>query len=116
MTAPPLSLATKRGDVYRPSACPRETSVIPSAFCANSDRRIDLLDLHRFEANGVVERERAVEDCTGDLTAVGHLAQRARLDCRWHLRIDGLHRRQDRDAHLGKAQRMRKVDCVLDDV
>ena len=38
----------------------------------------------------------------GDLAAVGHLAQRGRLDRRRHLRVDRLHRRQDRDPHLGE--------------
>ena len=52
----------------------------------------------------------------GDLAAVGHLAQRRRLDRRRHLRVDRLHRAQDRDAHLGDAQRMREVDRVLHDV
>ncbi len=83
---------------------------------ASGDRRVDLLDLHGLEADRVVERERPVEDAAGDLAAIGHLAQRARLDRRRHLRIDGLHRRQDRDAHLRKAHRVREVDRVLDDV
>ena len=44
----------------------------------------------------------------GDLAAVGHLAQRRGLDRRGHLRVDRLHRRQDRDAHL----RRRRSACA----
>ena len=36
----------------------------------------------------------------GDLAAVGHLAQRRGLDGRRHLRVDGLHRREDRHRAL----------------
>ena len=75
---------------------------------AARDRRVDLLDRRRLEADRVVERERAVEDAAGDLAAVGHLAQRRRLDRRRHLRVDRLHRRQDRDPHL----RRRRSACA----
>src|SRR5438874_11329948 len=37
MTAPEWSFATKRGDVYKPSACPRATSASPSALFENSE-------------------------------------------------------------------------------
>ena len=67
-------------------------------------------------ADGVVERQRAVEHAARDLAAVGHLAQRRRLDGRGDLRVDRLDGRQDRDAHLGEAQRVAEIDRVLHDV
>jgi len=42
----------------------------------------------------------AVEDAAGDLAAVGHLAQRRRLDGRGDLGRHGLDRRQDGDARV----------------
>ena len=52
----------------------------------------------------------------GDLAAIGHLAQGRRLQRRGHVRIDALHRAQDRDADVVLAKRMGQVDRVLDDV
>ena len=81
---------------------PASRSGTTSTFGAPGDRRLDLLDLRGLEADRVVERQRAVEDAAGDLAAVGHLAQRGRLDRRRHLRIDRLHRREDR--HLRRLE------------
>ena len=80
------------------------------------DRRRDLLDPGRAQVDGVVQRQRPVEHAAGDLAALGHLAQRRGLDRRRHLRIDGLHRRQDRHLGLFPTQRARQVDRVLHDV
>ena len=42
MTSPAPSLATNRGDVYSPSACPRATSSSPRRACAKSENlRLD---------------------------------------------------------------------------
>ena len=82
----------------------------------SGDRRLDVLDLRRPEIDGVVERQRAVEDPAGDLAAVGHLAEGGGLDGRGHLGIHGLHRRQDRDPHRVDPQRPGEVDGVLDDM
>ena len=79
-------------------------------------RRLDLLDLRGTEIDGVVERQRPIEDPARDLPAVGHLAQSRGLDGRGHLRVDGLHRRQDRHPHRIDPQRMGEIDGVLDDV
>ena len=46
----------------------------------SGDRRLDLLDLRRLQVDGVVERERAIENAARNLAAVGHLAQRGGLD------------------------------------
>ena len=53
---------------------------------AASDRRIDALDFRRLRIDGVVECQRPVEDAAGDLAAVGHLAERRRVDGRGNLR------------------------------
>ena len=45
----------------------------------------DALHFCRFLADGVVERERAIEQATRDLSALGHLAQRCRVDGGAHL-------------------------------
>ena len=44
------------------------------------DLRVDALDSRRLLADRVVERERAVEQAARDLAAVGHLAERGRVD------------------------------------
>ena len=43
-------------------------------------RRDDLFERGRRRADGIVERERAVEQGAGNLTAIGHLAQRRGLE------------------------------------
>jgi len=80
------------------------------------DGRSDVLDLRRAEVDGVVEGKRPVEDPARDLAAIGHLTERRGFDSRGHLRVHGLHSGQDRDPHGLDAQRVREVDCVLDDV
>ena len=52
----------------------------------------------------------------GDLAAIGHLAQRRRLDRRRYLRGHRLDRRKDRDARRAQADLREQVDRVLDDV
>ena len=51
-----------------------------------------------------------------DLPAVGHLAQRRRVDGRGNLRRHGFDRRQDRDPRRAEADRGEQIDRVLDDV
>jgi hypothetical protein len=64
------------------------------------DHRVDLLDACRFLADRVVEGQRAIEDGTGDLATVGHLAQRGGVGRADHARIDRLDGADDR--HLGE--------------
>ncbi len=80
------------------------------------DFGLDLLRARRLEADGVVERQRAVEQPAGDLAAIGHLAQRRRVHRRGNLRVDRLDRRQDRDLGLRDVQHVRQLDRVLHDV
>ena len=66
--------------------------------------------------DGVVERERPVDDGAFDLAAVGHLAQRRRVQRGGHVRVDGLDRREDGDPRPRDAERVREVDRVAHDV
>ena len=65
-------------------------------------RRADALGARRVLADRVVEGQRSVEDAALDLAAIGHLAQRRRVERRADVRIDRLDRREDR--HLGHAR------------
>ncbi len=56
--------------------------------------RLDALGACRHRGDGVVEGQRAVEHAARDLTAIGHLAQRGRIQRGRHLRIHGLDRGQ----------------------
>ena len=69
-----------------------------------------------LDADGGVEGQRTVEDAAGDLAAVGHLAQRSRVQSGFDLGVHRLDRREQRNLGLGNAQRMRQVDGVLHDV
>lgn len=55
----------------------------------------DALRRCRIDGNGIVERERAVEERAGDLAAVRHLAESCGVECRWDLRRHRLDGRQD---------------------
>ena len=66
--------------------------------------------------DGVVESERAIEDAAGDLSAIGHLAKRGRLDGGWDLRGHGLDRGKDGDTRSAETDLREKIDRVLDDV
>ena len=96
-------LPASRSGTTRMSACPATGESI-------------FLIRAAVEVDRVVERQRAVEDAAGDLPAVGHLAQRAGFDRGRHVRIDRLHRRQDRHVRHRPAQGVREIDRVLDDV
>ena len=74
------------------------------------------LGLGGLPADGVVERQRAIEDAAFDLAAVGHLAERGGIDRGGHLRVDGLDGGQNRDLRLTDAERNREIDGVLADV
>lgn len=74
------------------------------------------LDAGRVRADGVVQRQRAVQQAAGDLAAVGHLAQRGRLNGAGNAGRDLFHRRQDGHARLAQAQPVMQVDHVADDV
>ena len=79
----------------------------------------DLMPLIRAAStiDGVVEGQRPVEHAAGDLPAIGHLAERRRLDRRGDFRGHGFDRRQDRDARrLPKPDLRVEIDRVLDDV
>ena len=51
-----------------------------------------------------------------DLPAVGHLAQRGRVDRRRHLRVDGFDGGENRDLRRGDAEGDREIDRVLADI
>ena len=74
------------------------------------------LILRRLRIDRVVESERAVENAAGDLPAIGHLAERRRLDRRRDFRRHGLDRGEDRDARRAKPHLREQIDRVLDDV
>ena len=81
-----------------------------------ADRRNQLLDVGGLLADGGIEGQRPVEDAAGDLAAIGHLAQRRRVERGLDLGIDRLDGRQQRHLGLGNAQRVGQVDGVLHDV
>ncbi len=74
------------------------------------------LRLGRLRRHGVVEGERSVEPASDDLAAIGHLAERRRVDGRTDVGRDRLHRREDRHAGNYDADRAREIDGVLHDV
>ena len=51
-----------------------------------------------------------------DLSALGHLAQRGRVERRRHLRVDRLDRGQDRDLRRLDAEGHGEIDGVLADI
>ena len=67
-------------------------------------------------ADGVVEREGAVEDAESDLPAIGHFAERGGIEGGGHLRVDSFDSGQDGDLWLIDAERNREIDGVLADV
>ena len=69
-----------------------------------------------LHADRGIEGQRAVEDAAGDLAAVGHLAQRRRVEGGRDLGVDGFDGREQRDLGLGNAERVGQVDGVLHDV
>ena len=77
---------------------------------------LDALDFRRHLANGVIHRQRPVQQPAGDLPPVGHLAQRGGVGGRGDLDADGFHRRQNR--HLGflNPQNFGQINGVLADV
>ena len=60
---------------------------------ASGDFALDSLDPRGFRIDCVIESQRAVENAAGDLTALGHLAQRCCLDGRGNFGGDRLHGR-----------------------
>ncbi len=83
---------------------------------APRDRGLDALDLRRLGIDGVVEGERAVEDAAGDLAALGHLAERGRVDRRGDFRGHRLDGREDRNPRRAEADLREQIDGVLHDV
>ena len=79
-------------------------------------QRIDPLGAGRFHADGVVHGERPVDDAALDLAALGHLAQRRRVQGGGDLKVHRLDRREDADLRRAHPQRQRQVDGVLHDV
>ena len=84
------------------------------AWPATAER--DAFDAGGLGIDCVVEGERAVEQAAGDLAALGHLAQRRRLDGRWNFRGHGFDRRKDRDPRRAQPDLRVEVDRVLHDV
>ena len=76
----------------------------------------DALGACRSRRDRVVERQRSVEDGAFDLTPVGHLAQRGCVQRGRHVRVDGFHRGEDRDARPREAEGVREVDRIAHDV
>ena len=83
---------------------------------ASGDRRMDPFDLRCIHVDGVVECQRPVEDAAGDLPAVGHLAQRGRVDGRRNLGRDRLDSGKNCDPRRAKADLGKQIDGVLNDV
>src|SRR5215813_1705124 len=80
------------------------------------DRRLYSLDACRFWIDCVVEGQRPVEDAAGDLSSIGHLAERRSLDGGWDLRGHGFNSGEDRDARRAEADLGEEIDRVLYDV
>ena len=80
------------------------------------DLRLDALHPRGLFADGVVERQRAIEHAAGDLPALGHLAQRGGVERGLHLGVDGLDGGENGNLRSGHAERDRQIDRVLADV
>ena len=80
------------------------------------NRRLDTLDLRRLRVDRVVESERTIENATGDLAALGHLAQRGGVDGRGDLRGHRLDRRENSNPRSAEADLGEQIDRVLHDV
>src|SRR6516162_6112912 len=71
-------------------------------LCFAGDRRLNALNSCRFRTYRIIERQRAVDNRIGNLFAVGHFAQRRRIDRRWDFRGDGLN--GGKDGHSRRAE------------
>ena len=76
----------------------------------------DAFDLGSLGIDRVVKGERSVENAAGDLTAIGHLAERRSIDCRRDFWRHGFDRGKDRHARRAKPDLREQVDGVLYDV
>ena len=80
------------------------------------DFGLDALVLGRVRRDGVVERERAVDDAALDLSAAVHLREQRGVDGRRHVGVDYLDGGESGDLRAGDAEGVRELDDVLDDV
>ena len=80
------------------------------------DRGDDTFRTGGFWRDGVIKREWAVHDATGDLTTIRHLAQGRRFQRSGQLRIHGFDSREDCDPGNLNAQNLGQVNGVLHDV
>jgi hypothetical protein len=83
---------------------------------AAGDRGCDAFDLRCFGIDGVVERQRAVEDAARDLAALGHFAERGGVDGRRNFRCHSLDGGQNRNPRRAEADLREQIDHVLHDV
>ena len=77
---------------------------------------LDALDLCGLGADGVIESKRPVEDATGYLAALGHLAEGGRLDRGRNFRGHGFNGRKNRNSRRSEPHLREQIDHVLNDV
>ena len=63
--------------------------------------------------NCVVEGQRPVDICAGDLTAPPHQRQAGRIEGRGDAGCHRLDRRKDRDARFGHTEHVKQIDGIL---
>ena len=81
-----------------------------------SDRGDDAFGTGSFRRHRVIKGQRAIYDSAGDLTAIGHLAQRCRFQGGLDLRSDGFDGRENRDPGNRIAEYVSQIDGVLHDI
>ena len=79
-------------------------------------QRGDPLGLGGLNVDGVIHRQRPVDDTALDLASLGHLRKDCGIDGRGNLRVDHFHGGEDADLRLVDAESLRYVNSALHDV
>src|SRR5690606_6488552 len=79
-------------------------------LCAPRDLGTDALDFSCFRADGIVQRQGAVQQTALDLPAVSHLAQGCRFNRTGYLAADLLNSREDCDPRSAQAKPVMQIN------
>ena len=80
------------------------------------NRGLNAFGLGRLFADGIVKRQRPIQNAALDLSAFSHLAECGRVDRGRHFRGDGFDGGENRDFWFFQAERDRQIDRVLTDI